>query len=201
MRILRGHETEVYTAIFSPDGKWIATGDIDAIVRVWDVASGQELFQLEGRGTTTSMAFSPDGRRLVVGSWDSAARLWDLATRKVEQTFIGTVKGVQAVAFSPDGRQVATAGGDATVKVWNASTDRDPLKLQGNISNVLCVAFSADGKRIVTGSHDRTALVWEAATEGHVAAWDEEERAAAELRPTAERELAELLRLRAVERK
>ena len=51
--------------------------------------------------------------------------------------------------------------------------------LKGHSPGLSCVAFSPDGQRIVTGSTDKTAKVWEAATAQQVAAWRQEEKAAA----------------------
>lgn len=63
----------------SPNGKLLASGGADAVVRLWDVDSAKELRQLRGhRGPVLSLAFSPDGRRLVSGSQDTTALIWDL---------------------------------------------------------------------------------------------------------------------------
>jgi WD40 repeat protein len=51
---------------------------MDRTVKVWDIASGQELLTLEGRtGLVTSVAISPDGNHILSGSRDNTLRIWD----------------------------------------------------------------------------------------------------------------------------
>jgi WD40 repeat protein len=72
-----GHEGEVRSAAFSPDGKWVVTASLDNTARVWEAATGRELAVLRGHeGRVTSAAFSPDGRYIVTASADGTAHIY-----------------------------------------------------------------------------------------------------------------------------
>jgi WD40 repeat protein len=76
--LLTGHKDQVFTVMFSPDGKRLLTASLDDTARIWDIDSGKDVAVLEGnrRATMKSAAFSPDGRRVVTASFDATARIW-----------------------------------------------------------------------------------------------------------------------------
>ncbi|MBQ5574827.1 MAG: PD40 domain-containing protein, partial [Bacteroidales bacterium] len=76
---LAGHTGSVYSASFSPDGKYIVSAYSDNTVRIWDAKTGQQVGNpLEGHtGDVYSASFSPDGRYIVSSSWDNTVRIWD----------------------------------------------------------------------------------------------------------------------------
>ena len=104
----------------SPDGKLIAAGYEDGVVRFWNVRTRQQA----GATVTVAadsdqvdvMAFSPDGQTLAVGSYDGAVRLVAVkAAQPIGEPLItpGFTGAVQVLSFSPDGGTlVAGTGGE-----------------------------------------------------------------------------------------
>lgn len=72
-----GHAYPVYTVVWSPDGKRIASGGADSTVQVWDATNGGNVYTYRGHsGTVFVVAWSPDGRRIASGSYDGTVQVW-----------------------------------------------------------------------------------------------------------------------------
>ncbi|MDE3218319.1 MAG: caspase family protein [Nitrospirota bacterium] len=85
----------------SPDGRWAARSH-GQVIKLWDLATGQDRFELTGHTSAVkSVAFSPDGRFMVSGGGDGAVRVWNLQTGKELAAFIG-IGGSDFVTVTPD---------------------------------------------------------------------------------------------------
>lgn len=117
------------TATFSPDSQVLAIAERKGPVRLWNVATRQDIVTLEGhKDAVVSLAFQPGGSALASGSEDGTVRLWDTVTGKSTATLDCGGK-VAAVVFSRDGKtlaaglsQVDSASVDDTVRVWRVPT-------------------------------------------------------------------------------
>jgi WD40 repeat protein len=165
-RTLRGQSVGVMSVAFSPDGQRLASGSLDATVKVWDLTNGNVRRTLTGHSDgVTSVAFSPDSRYLASGSSDQTVKVWDVTRGQMLQTLAGHTHQVTSVAYSPDGRHIVSGSHDLTVRVWDWASGKLVHKLTGHIKGISGVAVSADGQR-VAGGGGKKVIVWDLAS-GH----------------------------------
>ena len=145
--------------VFSPDGKFLATGSSNDTVKLWNVASWTILHVLRGfTWPADHLAFSPDGKILATGWADTAIMLWDVGTGNVLRTLTGHTDGIWSLAFSPDGKQLASGSWDGTVRVWDMASGDMLRTVKGNY----LAAFSPDGRLLATASTDNAIYLWDA---------------------------------------
>lgn len=143
---LWGTDCERISAIaFSASGEWVATGHADGSVKVWDVARGNCLTQVERQGrvqfmkTINQLAFSPDGQYLAAsGHHDYVVDIWNPETGvhvarlgDIELRFRGCSVAAP-IAFSQDSRLLACASPPDDAKrltdgYWTIAPERDVI--------------------------------------------------------------------------
>jgi WD40 repeat protein len=147
-------------AALSPNGKLVATGDLDGRVRVWRAKTGvleTSLLPATVTSPVTAVAFSPDGTRVVAGN-QSHTVVWSLGAKTAH--VVQSDDDVRAVAFSPDGVHVAAGDVNGVARVWNLGTGRS-IELSGHEGEITSLAFSPDGKALVTASEDESGRIWD----------------------------------------
>ncbi len=146
---------------FSPDGKLLATGDMDGKSHLWQVSNGQPLLTFERhREAIWSLVWSPNGQILATGSEDRSVKLWDIHSGVCLKTLLGN-DAVRSIAWSPDGQILASGDDDCLVRLWNVSTGECLANLQGHTSRIYSVAFNPEEEILASGSDDRTIRLWD----------------------------------------
>ena len=181
---------EAHAALVSPtyssDGRRLAAGGRDNVVRVWNAADGTPLKTLRGHaGQVRAVAFLPDSRRLVSAGHDGQIKLWDVddytETQAIApQRFAGHADAVLGADVAPDGETLVTAGRDRTAVVWNARTAQPLTTLQeGHSFLTSSVATLPDGRRMMTSAVDGTTRLWDLVDGAELRRFDRTGRAAA----------------------
>jgi WD40 repeat protein/serine/threonine protein kinase len=139
-------------AIFTPDGKRVATLAGSGCARIWDTASGQPVTPvIEHPQQMPMAAFSHDATRIVIASRldRGQAQVFDTATGKAISPTLPQTEVVRRVAFSPDDRCLVISG-ETGVRLFDSGSGRPlalPVKLAAPIHDLV---FSPDGSRVAT---------------------------------------------------
>ncbi|MFC1596946.1 WD40 repeat domain-containing protein, partial [Planctomycetota bacterium] len=147
----------------SPNGKLVATADIDAVARLWEAETGKLVFPLSGHEATLAWVdFSPDGKMLASCGYDRTAKIWSVESGQEEATLSDHDGDVLTTRFSPDGKTLVTAGSEGLVRLWDTQTWKETDVLHPEWSEgdapepVLAVAY-APGAELVASAHgDKT---------------------------------------------
>ena len=174
------HPRSAVSVAFHPDGRHLAsvgagqpTADADRQVKVWDLETGEPVFDApcdaaHVYGTAHAVAFRPpDGRQLAVGN-DGVVQVWDWADRRPVRSFAGHVRRPISVAFSPDGRHLASGSWRGGVRLWDLEARDGPARTRTDGRDTrhpaCALAFGPDAGLLATASFERRVDVWDPAT-------------------------------------
>jgi WD40 repeat protein len=168
-RIVREPATTRSVA-WSPNGKFVATGDFAGVTKLIDPSSGETLFPFSPPAQrVNAVAVSADGGLVASATFDGTIDLWDSGTGKEQQVLVIPAEHLLWVAFSPDARRLVATTRSGKGLLFDLAQKGEPVVLQAYAGppavdpGVECAAFSPDGKVIATGSMT-TMRVWDTQT-------------------------------------
>jgi hypothetical protein len=150
---------------FSRDGTRLATSSDDWTAKLWDAASGEELFTLKGHaGAVTSATFNRDGTRLATASRDQTVKLWDAVLGQELRILRMHTGSVWSVAFSADGSRLASASDDRTVVLRDARPVSPEVKAEAlAVSRLECLFRKPLPRNEVVAAIERDGILGESA--------------------------------------
>jgi WD40 repeat protein len=150
------HADTATTVCFAPDGKTFVSGGNDGCVRVWSVATGEQVRMVQQPGTRVStVRFTHGGKVLAVKFNDGGVRFLDpsdLYETRLESLAIGS----SPFSLSADGKLFATIGEMGALVVTELQAGLPKLELTG------CERFDLhpDGKEIATADADGAVTIY-----------------------------------------
>ena len=151
---------------FSNDGKYIASGNYDGTISIWNAATGESIHGALGKHGehVYSVAFSPNSRYIASGSSDRTVRIWDVEKGSViGEPLQGHSHDVRYVIFSPNGIHFASSSRHEIIvrDVESREMIYPPLKSERGLSGLV---FSHDSSKIVSGCFGVAIYIWEVST-------------------------------------
>ena len=162
---------------FSPDGKYLASGNDCSEVKLWDATSGQLLSTIllfggvrRPHSQIDSVAFSVDSKHLAIGANRAVRRgsgsvtnsanmgVMDVETRVLRQFYEGEEKQ-KKVTFLPNGDLVSQAyDTDCNVRVWRLDTG-EVIRTMQCYGDSREVATSSDGLLAFTPDENQISIL------------------------------------------
>lgn len=129
--VMQGHTARANAVAFSPDGLRMASGSINGGVKLWDIATSQQIIPLElsedGNyvDLVTAIAFSQNGTQLVSGSLLRYVQVWDVSTGQCISFFeVTDGASVASLAISAGSCCITAVGmTNEDIRLWDMETE------------------------------------------------------------------------------
>jgi WD40 repeat protein/serine/threonine protein kinase len=161
VQALIGHDAPVSCVAVAADGTLAASGDLNGLIVLWDLATAQEVGRLAAhREAITELLWSRDGQTLHSASVDQTVRFWQPRTGKQLRCF--DRQTLRALALSGDGQLAISAGPyDGKLRFFAPQTGKEVRPRQpGHTNQVFSLTITDDDKHCASASLDGTVRVW-----------------------------------------
>ena len=117
-----GHNNAILEFAISSDSRFLASSDIDGVVKIWDIVNGFELMSFTLNRGSTILAFSPDNRLLATADDKGYFDIWSIKENKRLVDYYAD-EPVKGLSFSPDGSILAFIKGDTSLYIYSIQKD------------------------------------------------------------------------------
>jgi WD40 repeat protein len=146
---------------YSPDGRYLASGGRNGVVRVWDVKTAKVTQESQAhRRRVRGIAFSPDSGAIASCGEDGRIRLQSLLGQP-DVTIESPGTKVMSLCYC-GAQHLATGGSDNMIRIWDVVKQSKVSELSGHTGSVVTLAFG--GSVLVSAGYDTTVRVWSTAS-------------------------------------
>lgn len=154
-----------YDLSYSPDGKYIVSGNGAGDVEIWDSSDHKLIRQIKHCDKPVySIAVSPDGKSIASAGGDGKIKIWNFQTGDLNKEIPAdtTSSAFRTVRFSPDGHHLAFGGDNNNIYMWNVDSSKIELTMKGEKNGVTSFDYHPERKLIASGYEDNSIKIWNA---------------------------------------
>lgn len=166
------HQGPISQLEFNDDGKLLASGGADSMVRVWDIEHQTCKGTMRGcQGVISIVKFHPTEPLLLASGDDTKIHCWDYETRKLINIFVSHYSTVTGIAFTSNANQFVSCGRDKVLILWDFKTAKPvrTIPVYESLAAVTLLPQSSTLVKDVTSDQLLFACVGE---EGIIKVWD-----------------------------
>ncbi|OZJ04868.1 hypothetical protein BZG36_02600 [Bifiguratus adelaidae] len=170
------HKAACRTAVFSPDGRFAASGSKDTTLKLLDVSKLKERAQdkparpvlralYDHTESVNDIAFHPNGLVLASCSDDLSIKLFDLSKSGAKRAFryLQDTQMINSIAFHPSGDYILAGTNDSVVRIFDVKTFQcyAPPGDAKHTSGITQVRYSPSGSMFMSSSLDGSVKIWD----------------------------------------
>ncbi|CAD8100903.1 unnamed protein product [Paramecium primaurelia] len=167
---LEGHEDSVLIIQYSNDGKIIASGGSEKVIKFWDSNTFQQIGEIRDISVKPKfLVFTPDDQMLFVSGDRNKIESWlinDLKNIQKTNHKINKYSRVILMQLSQNQKELVVVSGDGLIQFWDVNLIRKNFKvkdgfiLKNSESEIKCIQFFKNGEMLASANRDREVTLW-----------------------------------------
>ncbi|XP_063797434.1 U3 small nucleolar RNA-interacting protein 2 isoform X1 [Pseudophryne corroboree] len=154
-----GHTAHVLCMAVSSDGKYLASGDRNKLIFIWNAETCQHLHKFQGhRDAVSGLSFQKGTYQLFSVSHDRSVKVWNVAENSYIETLFGHQDCITGLDSLSRERCVTSGGRDGTVRVWKIAEETQ-LVFSGHNGSIDCIRLINE-EHMVSGADDGSLALW-----------------------------------------
>jgi WD40 repeat protein len=154
---------KAYAAAYSPNGRYIISGDANGLVILWDVINNSLIKSIKcHNGEIYGLNWDKESSKFVSSASDGTSIIYDIFSKKLIGPFQSNSGWSNFADFNPKNCDEFVVGcGDGSLQIWSISQNKILSSIKGHSKLVHHVAYSPDGSMIASASYDFKVNIWD----------------------------------------